>query len=135
MQQNSEQRDWYLIDIKGKTLGRVASEIADLLRGKKKVSFAPNTDGGDFVVAVNCDQFVLTGKKEEQKKYYRHTGYLGNLKTNTVNDLKEKNDGGILRLAVLGMLPKNRLQSLFINRLKLYTGEKHPHVNAKFKNK
>lgn len=129
------ERDWYLIDIEGKTLGRISTEIAGILRGKKKVNFAPNADNGDYVVAINSDKFVLTGNKETQKRYYRHSGYLGNLKTATVADLKKKKPGDILKFAVEGMLPHNKLQKQFIGRLKIYSGTEHPHQNAKFKNK
>jgi large subunit ribosomal protein L13 len=132
--QSNIQRDWYLIDAKDKALGRVATEIADLLRGKKKVDFAPNADKGDYVVVINADKFVLTGKKEETKRYYKHTGYLGNLKTTTVAELKEKKPGEVLKKAVTGMLPKNKLQDEFLGRLKVYADETHPHANVKFKN-
>lgn len=130
----TENRNWYLLDAKGKILGRLATEIADLLRGKNKTSFAPNADGGDNVVVINADQFILTGKKEEQKRYYKHTGYLGNLKTTTVGELKEKKPGEVLKIAVNGMLPKNRLQKKFLARLKLYSTEAHPHADIKFVN-
>lgn len=129
----TENRDWYLFDAEGKVLGRMATAIADLLRGKKKVDFAPNADGGDFVVVVNADKFILTGKKEEQKRYYKHTGYLGNLKTFTVADYRKKKPGKIVEEAVRGMLPKNKLQDKFMARLKIYAGSEHPHLNAKFK--
>jgi large subunit ribosomal protein L13 len=133
MQTNNENRDWYLIDAKGKALGRVATEVADLLRGKKKTTFAPNLDGGDYVVVINADKFVLTGKKEDQKRYYSHTGYLGHLKTFTVEDLKTKKPGEIMKLAVSGMLPHNRLHDKFLARLKVFADETH-NITAKFKN-
>ncbi len=134
MLKNNQNKDWYLFDAKGKVLGRLATEIADILRGKKKVDFAPNKDGGDFVVVINADQFILTGKKEDQKRYYHHTGYLGNLKTMTVEDMKTQKPGEILKLAVKGMLPKNKLEDVFMARLKVYADENHPHTNIKFKN-
>lgn len=136
MDKNNQQkiRDWYLFDAKDQILGRLATQIADLLRGKKKVIFAPNADNGDYVVVVNADKVVLTGRKEEQKRYYRHSGYLGNLKTETVADMKQKRPGEILRQAVLGMLPKNRLQKEFMKRFMVYESSVHPHNNIKFKN-
>lgn len=134
MQSNNVQKDWYLIDAKGKALGRIATEVADLLRGKKKVDFVPNQDRGDYVVVINADDFILTGNKEQTKRYYKHTGYLGNLKTTTVTELKEKKPGEVLKKAVTGMLPKNKLQDDFLSRLKIYTTTEHPHVNVKFKN-
>lgn len=134
MQKNNEKRDWYLIDVEGETLGRVSTKIADLLRGKGKVEFTPNGDCGDYVVAINADKVILTGHKEEQKRYYRHSGYLGNLKTMTVADLKKDNPTEILRHAVAGMLPLNKLRDGFMGRFKMYTGSEHPHANIKFKN-
>jgi len=135
MPNNTDTRDWYMIDASGRVLGRVATEIAVLLRGKNKPTFTSNLDGGAFVVVINADKVVLTGRKEEQKRYYRHSGYLGNLKTETVADIRKKKPTEILRIAVKGMLPKNRLQSLFINRLKLFAGENHTYGSAKFINK
>ena len=131
---DNENRNWYIFDAKDRVLGRLATEIADLLRGKKKSNFAPNVDNGDFVVVVNAEKVVLTGRKEDQKKYYKHTGYLGNLKTYTVPELRKDHPEKLLQNAVYGMLPKNKLQDLFMGRLKVYAGSKHPHVNAKFKN-
>lgn len=133
MKNNVVVRDWYLIDAKGKVLGRLATEIADLLRGKKKVDFAPNKDGGDFVIVVNADQFIMTGKKEDQKRYYKHTGYLGHLKTFTVPELKSSKPGEILKLAVSGMLPHNRLHDEFLSRLKIFSESEHNLNNIKFK--
>jgi large subunit ribosomal protein L13 len=134
MQANNTQKDWYLIDAKDKALGRTATEIANLLRGKIKATFANNTDGGDFVVVINADKFVLTGKKMDQKRYYKHTGYLGNLKTTTVPELLRSKPEEVIKKAVFGMLPSNKLRDGFMARLKVYTTETHPHANAKFKN-
>lgn len=134
MENNKKELDWYLIDAKGEIVGRLATKVADLLRGKKKPSFLPNTDNGDYVVVINADKFVFTGKKEEQKRYYRHTGYLGNLKTFTVEDLKESHPDEVIKHAVEGMLPHNKLSKGFMGRLKIYAGENHPHQNIKFKN-
>ena len=134
MENTTENRDWYFFDAAGQTLGRLSTQIADLLRGKNKVDFRPNKDGGDFVVVVNADKFVLTGKKMDQKRYYKHTGYLGNLKTDTVSELMAKHPGDVIKRAVQGMLPHNKLQDKFMARLKIYAGAEHPHNNAKFKN-
>lgn len=124
-------KNWYLVDADGKILGRIATEIATLLRGKNTAEFAPNRDDGNFVVVTNADKVVLTGRKEDQKRYYRHTGYLGHLKTATVADLRKKDPTEMLRQAVSGMLPKNRLQQVFMKRLKLYAGSEHPHTANK----
>lgn len=126
-------REWYLIDAKDKVLGRIATQIADILRGKNKINFAPNADNGDFVVVVNADKFILTGKKVEQKRYYSHSGYLGNLKVKTVTEMIASKPGEILKKAVSGMLPDNKLRSDFLSRLKTYSEAEHPHKNAKFK--
>lgn len=127
-------RNWYLFDANKKVLGRLSTEIADLLRGKKKTCFANYKDCGDYVVVVNAEKVLLTGKKEEQKRYYKHTGYLGNLKTFTVPELREKKPEEIISHAVAGMLPKNKLQDIFLSRLKIYAGSSHPHQNIKFNN-
>jgi len=134
MQNNTENRDWYLFDAEGATLGRLATQIADLLRGKGKIDFANYLDCGDYVVVINAGKVVMTGHKEEQKRYYRHSGYLGNLKTMTVADLREKNPTEILRHAVAGMLPLNKLRDGFMSRFKIYATAEHPHANIKFKN-
>jgi len=131
---DNQNRDWYLLDAKDKVLGRLATEIANILRGKSKVEFVLNQDLGDYVVVINADKFILTGKKTEQKMYYHHTGYLGNLKTETVADKIKKHPGEILKLAVSGMLPHNRLHDGFLGRLKIYAEDSHPHQNIKFKN-
>ena len=135
MVNKTDNRDWYKIDAKDQILGRLATKIAVLLRGKDKPSFALNLDCGDFVVVLNTDKVVLTGRKSEQKRYYSHSGYLGNLKTETVQDMNKKDPTAILRIAVRGMLPKNRLQDSFMKRLKLVAGEEHTFGNIKFINK
>lgn len=135
MLNNIDQKEWYLIDADNKVLGRISTEIAVLLRGKNKITFAPNKDDGSFVVVINADKVVLTGRKEEQNRYYRHSGYLGNLKTETVQDLRKKKPTELLKLSVRGMLPKNRLQDKFMNRLKLFVGDEHTFGNIKFANK
>jgi large subunit ribosomal protein L13 len=134
MQNKSTEKDWYIFDAKGKVLGRLATEIATLLRGKNKPGFLPNIDNGDHVVVLNAKEVALTGKKEEQKRYYKHTGYLGNLKTYTVPELREDHPEEIINHAVRGMLPKNKLSDLFMGRLNVYAGDTHPHQNVKFKN-
>ncbi|MFA7253533.1 MAG: 50S ribosomal protein L13 [Patescibacteria group bacterium] len=134
MQTSSENKDWYIIDLKDRVLGRACTEIADILRGKNKPNFSNNADNGDYVVVLNADKFILTGRKEDQKRYYKHTGYLGNLKTFTVPELKKSKPGEILKHAVTGMLPSNKLRDQFLSRLKVYSGSEHPHQNIKFKN-
>lgn len=129
----SQNRDWYLVDAKNQTLGRISTQIADILRGKKKVDFLPNLDGGDHVVVINADKVVLTGNKAEQKRYYTHSGYLGNLRTYTVSDLQKDNPTEILRHAVAGMISNNKLKDGFMSRLHLFVGPEHNHVNIKFK--
>lgn len=131
---NNENRDWYFFDAKDYVLGRISTEIADLLRGKKKVKFAPYTDSGDYVVIVNAEKIKLTGRKEEQKRYYTHSGYLGSLKTFTVPELRKDKPEKMLTESISGMLPHNKLHDVFLSRLKVYAGPKHPHVNIKFKN-
>jgi len=130
----NENRKWYLFDANNDILGRLSTKIADTLRGKKKTNFAMNLDNGDYVVVVNCEKIKLTGKKEEQKRYYKHTGYIGNLKTKTVSELREKSPEKIIYNAVYGMLPNNKLRDEFLSRLKIYKGSKHPHQNVKFIN-
>lgn len=130
----NQELNWYYFDASGKALGRLSSEIACILRGKHKPTFSPNLDMGDYVVVVNADNFILTGKKEEQKRYYKHTGYIGNLKEFTVKDLKEKKPGDILKRAVYGMLPDNKLRDKQMKKLKIYSSSEHPHKEIKFIN-
>ena len=122
---------WWLVDGQGKVLGRIATRIADVLRGKDKPAFTPNVDTGDFVIVVNVDKIVLTGSKLDKKKYYRSTGYVGNLKETNARKLMEKKPEEILRLAVNGMLPKNKMRPYLMNKLKLYAGPDHPHSAQK----
>ncbi|MGB2110465.1 MAG: 50S ribosomal protein L13 [Patescibacteria group bacterium] len=121
-------RKWYVIDASGQTLGRLATQIAVILKGKNKASYVPHLDNGDYVIVTNCDKFKVTGKKMEDKMYYRHTGYLGGLKEISLEDLLTKKPTKALELAVNGMLPKNKLRSGMISRLKLFTGEEHTFV-------
>jgi large subunit ribosomal protein L13 len=121
------ERKWYVVDAKGKTLGRLASEVAMLLRGKHKPQFTPHVDTGDFVIVINAAQVELTGKKLEKKIYYRHSGYPGGLKAITAGDLRAKNPQRMIELAVKGMLPKNSLGRQQFKKLKVYAGSEHPH--------
>jgi large subunit ribosomal protein L13 len=125
------QRSWYLIDAEGKVLGRLASEVASRLRGKTKPEFLPYLDTGDFVVVVNADKVILTGKKMDQKVYYRHSGYIGGLKTITAKQLSAKKPEDLIRFAVKGMLPKNSLGRKLNKKLKVYSGPHHPHEAQK----
>ena len=125
---NGGDRKWYVIDASGQTLGRLATQIAVILKGKNKASYVPHLDNGDYVIVTNCDKFNVTGKKMEDKMYYRHTGYLGGLKEISLEDLLTKKPTKALELAVNGMLPKNKLRSGMISRLKLFTGDEHTYV-------
>lgn len=125
------EKKWYSIDAEGKTLGRLASEIATLLRGKHKPIFTPHMDAGDYVVVVNADKVVLTGDKLEKKVYYRHSGYVGGLKKTTAKEMLQKRPQNLIRLAVKGMLPKNSLGRRQLAKLKIYAGPDHPHQAQK----
>lgn len=121
------QRQWCVVDAKGKVLGRLASEIAKVLRGKYKPSFAPHVDGGDFVIVVNAREIRLTGKKLEGKVYYRHSGFPGGIRLTTAEQMLASKPETLVRLAVKGMLPKNRLGRKLFSKLKVYAGSEHPH--------
>jgi large subunit ribosomal protein L13 len=121
-------RRWYVVDAEGKTLGRLATRIADTLRGKGKPEYTPHVDTGDFVVVVNAEKIVVTGQKRQEKMYYRHSGYPGGLKSRTLNDMLERRPEEVIRLAVKGMLPKNRLARKQLTKLKVYAGPDHPHA-------
>jgi len=121
------ERKWLLIDAEGKTLGRLASEAAALIRGKHKPQFTPHIDTGDFVVVINADKIVLTGNKLADKKYYRHSGYSGGLKVTTAGEMLNKKPERMVELAIHGMLPKNRLGNKMKLKLKVYAGAEHPH--------
>jgi large subunit ribosomal protein L13 len=121
-------REWYLVDAEGKTLGRLATQIADTLRGKRKPVFTPHTDTGDFVIVVNAEKIHVTGNKLDQKRYYRHSGYPGGLKSRTLREQLDRRPTEVLRTAVKGMLPKNRLARQQITKLKIYAGPEHPHA-------
>ncbi|MDR5709621.1 MAG: 50S ribosomal protein L13 [Armatimonadota bacterium] len=122
------QRRWWLVDAQGKVLGRVASQVAVLLRGKHKPTFTPHVDGGDFVVVVNADKVRLTGRKAERKVYYWHSGYPGGLRSATAGELLRTKPEELFRLAVQRMLPKTRLGRQMLRKLKVYRGPVHPHV-------
>jgi large subunit ribosomal protein L13 len=120
-------RDWYVVDASGQTLGRLATAIADTLRGKNKPQFTPHVDTGDFVVVVNAEKIAVTGNKLDQKQYYRHSGYPGGLKQRSLREQLERRPTEVLRKAVKGMLPRNRLSRQQITKLKIYAGPQHPH--------
>ena len=120
-------RDWYVVDASGMTLGRLASQVASVLRGKNKPTFTPNVDTGDFVIVVNTDKVVLTGKKLEQKMYTYHTGYIGGLKQTPYKDMMAKKSDLVVYEAVKGMLPKNSLGRQMITKLRVYKGGEHSH--------
>jgi large subunit ribosomal protein L13 len=121
------EQTWYLVDAEGKTLGRLATQIAGLLRGKGKPQYTPHIDTGDFVVVVNAERIHVTGNKLEQKLYYRHSGYPGGLRSRTLAEQLERRPEEVLRKAVKGMLPKNKLAARQIVKLKVYAGPDHPH--------
>ncbi|MBB3114318.1 large subunit ribosomal protein L13 [Paenibacillus phyllosphaerae] len=124
---NEVERKWYVIDAEGKTLGRLASEAASLIRGKHKPQFTPHVDTGDFVVIINAEKIVLTGKKMQNKMYYRHSMYPGGLKVTSAADMIKKTPERVLEYAIHGMLPKNRLGDKMKLKLKVYAGSEHPH--------
>lgn len=121
------QHRWYVVDAEGQTLGRLSTRIADTLRGKRKPGYTPHVDTGDFVVVVNAEKIAVTGKKLEQKMYYRHSGYPGGLKVRTLARQLELHPTEVIRLSVRGMLPKNRLARKQLLKLKVYAGPTHPH--------
>jgi len=127
LDKKSVKRDWYVIDAENKVLGRVASRIANILRGKNKPVFAPSVDTGDFVIVLNADKIVLTGNKLTDKMYHSHSGYPGGLKSVNAQTMLAKKPEEVLRKAVKGMLPKNKLARHMITKLKIYTGSEHPH--------
>jgi large subunit ribosomal protein L13 len=124
-------RQWYIIDAKGQTLGRLATLVAQYLRGKNKPTFTPHMDMGDFVVVINAEQVVVTGAKSTDKNYYSHSGYLGSLKAVPFNEMIKKHPTFAVEAAVRGMLPRNRLGAQMLSKLKVYAGPKHPHAAQK----
>ena len=124
----TRERNWLVVDAAGLTLGRLATQIADALRGKNKPEYTPHVDTGDFVVVVNAEKIAVTGKKLDEKMYYRHSGYPGGLKSRTLNDMLERRPEEVIRLAVRGMLPRTRLGRKQLTKLKVYAGPDHPHA-------
>jgi large subunit ribosomal protein L13 len=125
------ERNWLLVDADGLTLGRVATQIADMLRGKRKPEYTPHIDTGDFVVVINAEKVHVTGNKRADKRYYRHSGYPGGLRSRTFEEMLARRPEEIIRLAVKGMMPRNRLARKQLTKLKVYAGPDHPHVAQK----
>src|SRR3954464_4199813 len=123
---STRERDWLVVDATGKTLGRLATQIADALRGKRKPEYTPHCDVGDFVIVVNAEKISVTGKKREQKLYYRHSGYPGGLRTRTLGEQLERRPGEATPLPVRGILPPTRLGRAQLRKLKIYAGPDHP---------
>jgi large subunit ribosomal protein L13 len=121
------QKDWQVIDAEGQVLGRLATQVAALLQGKHKATYSPHLDMGDFVVVINASKVRLTGKKVDDKIYYRHTGYMGGLKETTLGDMLQRKPERVIELAVRGMLPRNKLARHLLGHLKVYAGPEHPH--------
>ncbi|WP_406628228.1 50S ribosomal protein L13 [Patulibacter brassicae] len=130
---NSETREraWYVVDATNQTLGRLSTQISEVLRGKRKPEYTPHVDTGDFVIVVNAEKIAVTGNKRTDKLYHRHSGYPGGLSTRTFEEQLEKRPEEIIRIAVKGMLPKNRLARKQLTKLKVYAGPDHPHVAQK----
>ena len=125
------ERNWYVLDATGRTLGRLATQIANTLRGKRKPEYTPHIDTGDFVIVVNAEKIAVTGDKRTEKLYHRHSGYPGGLKTRTLQDMLDRRPEEVIRLAVKGMLPRNRLARKQLTKLKVYAGPDHPHAAQK----
>ena len=122
------ERNWFVVDAEGQTLGRLASQIATVLRGKHKPIYTPSVDTGDYVVVVNAEKIHTTGRRLDEKKYYTHSGYIGGLKERTLREMLETDPDRVIYLAVRGMLPKNALGRKMIKKLKVYAGPEHPHA-------
>lgn len=125
------ERKWYVVDAEGQTLGRLATNVAAVLRGKHKPTYTPHLDSGDYVVVINADKIKLTGRKETQKMYYRFTGYVGNMKEITYKTMMEKHPERIVEIAVKGMIPHNVLGRQILSKLHVYAGSEHPHQAQK----
>jgi large subunit ribosomal protein L13 len=125
---NEIEREWHVVDATGQTLGRLATHVARILRGKHKPTYSPSVDTGDYVIVVNAEKVYVTGRKLDQKTYYRHSGYPGGLKQITLRDLLQKHPTRVIERAVRGMLPKNRLGRQMFKKLKVYVGPDHPHA-------
>jgi large subunit ribosomal protein L13 len=124
---SDRERNWLLVDASGQTLGRLATQIADVLRGKRKPTYTPHIDTGDFVIVVNAEKIAVTGNKLADKRYYRHSGYPGGLKSRSLAEMLDRRPEEVIRLAVKGMLPRNRLARKQLTKLKVYAGPEHPH--------
>ncbi|MGD9809590.1 MAG: 50S ribosomal protein L13 [Deferribacterales bacterium] len=122
------EKKWFVLDAENKILGRLATEVATILMGKHKPTYTPSIDTGDFIVIVNAEKFAVTGKKMEDKKYYRHSGYLGGIKERSLKEQLEKAPEEVIRMAVRRMLPKTKMGRAMIKKLKIYTGAEHPHA-------
>ena len=122
------ERRWYVVDADGQTLGRLATQIAETLRGKRKPEYTPHVDTGDFVVVVNAEKIAVTGNKLDQKQYHRHSGYPGGLRSRTLREQLDRRPTEVIRKAVKGMLPRNRLGRAQLGKLKVYAGPEHPHA-------
>jgi large subunit ribosomal protein L13 len=127
----SRERNWLVVDASGQTLGRLATRIADALRGKRKPEYTPHVDVGDFVIVVNAEKIAVSGNKREEKRYYRHSGYPGGLRSRTLEEMLARRPEEVVRLAVKGMLPRNRLGRAQLRKLKIYAGPDHPHAAQK----
>jgi large subunit ribosomal protein L13 len=124
----TRERNWLVVDASGKTLGRLATQVADALRGKRKPEYTPHVDVGDFVIVVNAEKVAVSGRKREAKRYFRHSGYPGGLRSRTLGDMLERRPEEVVRRAVRGMLPRNRLGRAQLRKLKVYAGPEHPHA-------
>ncbi len=128
---SDRERNWLIVDAQGKTLGRLATQIADLLRGKRKPTYTPHVDVGDFVIVVNAEKIVVTGNKLEAKRYWRHSGYPGGIRSRTLGEQLKRHPEDVIRRAVKGMIPRNRLGRQQLRKLKVYAGPDHPHSAQK----
>jgi len=128
---STAERNWLVVDATGQTLGRLATQIADVLRGKRKPEYTPHIDTGDFVVVINAEKITVTGNKLAAKRYYRHSGYPGGLRSRTLEEMLARRPEEVIRLAVKGMMPRNRLARKQLTKLKIYAGPDHPHVAHK----
>ena len=125
------EREWWVVDADGKTLGRLATQIAEILRGERKPTYTPHVDVGDFVIVVNAEKITVTGNKLADKRYYRHSGYPGGIRSRTLGEMLERRPEEVIRKAVKGMLPRNRLARQQLTKLKVYAGADHPHAAQK----
>jgi large subunit ribosomal protein L13 len=128
---DSRERNWLVVDATGKTLGRLATQIADTLRGKRKPEYTPHIDVGDFVIVVNAERISVSGNKRQEKRYHRHSGYPGGLRSRTLEEMLARRPEEVIRLAVKGMLPRTRLGRAQLRKLKVYAGPDHPHAAQK----